>query len=77
VHATLNARPILIVALARHDGKRRVEEIVEVQRQVGTARPTIEPLFECRGGALIRLTGLSPTLRARLATAGALPKEMF
>jgi pilus assembly protein CpaF len=77
VYATLNARPMMIVALARHDGKRHVIEIVEVQRQLGAARPTIEPLYERRDGVLIRLTGLSPALRGRLAAAGALPKELY
>jgi pilus assembly protein CpaF len=76
VHATLNARPMLLVALARCDGKRQVEEIVELQRQLGAARPTVEPLYERRDGTLIRLAGLSPTLRRRLAAADALPKEI-
>jgi pilus assembly protein CpaF len=76
VHATLNARPILIVALSRRDGVRQVAEIVEVQRSLGASMPTIETLFE-RGedGQLRAITPLSHALRHRLEAAGALPKE--
>jgi pilus assembly protein CpaF len=76
VYATLNARPILIVALARHEGARQVMEIVEVQRSQGANAPTIETLFE-RGedGRLHAVTPLSYALRQRLEAAGALPKE--
>ena len=77
VHATLNARPMLIVALTRRDGARQVEEIVEVQRQHGARQPTIEPLYERREGTLAPLTSISPILRHRLAAAGALPKETY
>jgi hypothetical protein len=75
VHATLNARPMLLVALTRQDGARRVDEIVEVQRQLGAAAPTIEPLYERRDGDLMPLTSVSPLLRRRLVAGGALPNE--
>jgi pilus assembly protein CpaF len=76
VYATLNARPILLVALSRQDGVRQVAEIVEVQRSLGANTPTIETLFE-RGedGQLRAITPLSHALRYRLEAAGALPRE--
>jgi pilus assembly protein CpaF len=76
VYATLNARPMLVVALMRRDGKRQVAEVVELQRQLGAARPTIEPLYERYGGAFVRLTRPSHALHERLEAAGALPKEV-
>jgi len=76
VYATLNTRPILVVALARTEGVRQVMEIVELQRSLGANVPTIEALFE-RGedGQLRTITPLSHALRQRLEAAGALPKE--
>jgi pilus assembly protein CpaF len=76
VYATLNARPILLVALSRYDGVRQVAEIVEVQRSLGASAPTIETLFERDDDGLLRaITPLSHALRHRLEAAGALPRE--
>lgn len=74
VYATLNARPILVVALSRHDGARQVSEIVEVQRSLGAGAPTTETLFERdMDGRLVPITPLSHALRQRLEAVGALP----
>lgn len=76
VYATLNARPILLIALNRHEGIRQIAEIVEVQRSLGAGTPTIETLFERDAdGRLRAITPLSHALRQRLEAAGALPKE--
>jgi pilus assembly protein CpaF len=70
VHATLNSRPLIVVSLTRDDHRRQVSEIVELQRQFGSARPTIEPLYARRHGALAALTRPSHALLAQLDRAG-------
>ena len=73
VHAMINARPAVVVGMARVGGQRRVEEILEVERQFGSARPATETLFARDGDTLIARTHPSSELRTRLARAGALP----
>jgi len=73
IYAMINARPSIVVGLAQRDGRRTVDEIIELQRQFGTQRPVGEPLYARMDGTLRRLASPSAAVRARLEAAGAWP----
>jgi Flp pilus assembly CpaF family ATPase len=77
VHATIKARPMIVVALARRpDGKRQLEEVIEVLQEPGTSTPRTEPLYERTiDDALVQTTPPSHALLTLLATTGSMPKE--
>jgi pilus assembly protein CpaF len=73
VYAMINARPSIVVGLAQRDGRRTVDEIIELQRQFGAQRPVGETLYARMDGTLRRLAYPSAAVRARLEAAGAWP----
>ena len=73
VYAMINARPLIVVGLARRDGRRTVDEIVEMKRQFGAQHPVGETLYARMDGALRRLAHPSSAVRARLDAARAWP----
>jgi len=73
VYAMINARPSIVVGLAQRDGRRTVDEIIELQRQFGAQRPVGETLYARMDGTLRRLAYPSAAVWARLEAAGALP----
>jgi pilus assembly protein CpaF len=70
-YAMLNARPSILISLARRDGRRQIDEILEVQRQYGDGRPITEQIYAWEQGRFRRITYPSHALRERLEAVGA------
>lgn len=76
VYSTVNARPMVIVALSWQDGRRRVTEIVEVERQYSAAAPIVTVLYDVRDGPLAYRNPPSAHTQAQLAAARSLPEVL-